>query len=172
MKNLTEKELIFWNALIEDYQINKEKSFIECLFLGALIDKKEMKEELEELFEGSYNKLFNNSDLLMFSVNSCYIGKYKDTFWGTGSEGEIFGLGKEIQSIVFPIIYSQYGQVTDLDEKISVCEYFKNHLNLDYDDYINTYKNFCKNLGYEYKEDLNLISQQSEDFEKELEELK
>ena len=26
-------------------------------------------------------KLFNNSDLLMFSVNFCYTGKYKDTFW-------------------------------------------------------------------------------------------
>ena len=84
MRYLTQKELVFWNALIEDYKINKEKRFIECLFLGALVDSKEMKEELEELFEGSYKELFNNSDLLMFSVNSCYIGKYKETFWGTG----------------------------------------------------------------------------------------
>lgn len=108
----------------------------------------------------------------MFSVNSCYIGKYKNTFWGTGSEGEVFGLGKEIQNIVFPLIFSGLDDVTDKEEKISVCEYFKNHLSLDYDNYINTYRNFCKNLGYEYKEDLNLISQQSEEFEKMLDDLK
>ena len=122
MRYLTQKELVFWNALIEDYKINKEKRFIECLFLGALVDSKEMKEELEELFEGSYKELFNNSDLLMFSVNSCYIGKYKETFWGTGSEGEIFGLGKEIQNIVFPLIFLGFGDVKNKEEKKDICQ--------------------------------------------------
>ena len=58
----------------------------------------------------------------MFSVNSCYIGKYKETFWGTGSEGEIFGLGKEIQNIVFPLIFLGFGDVKNKEEKKDICQ--------------------------------------------------
>jgi hypothetical protein len=172
MKYLTQKEILFLEALHKDYEKNGEKSFLEILFLGEISSYSKIKNELDNLFNSYYEKLFKESDLLIESVDCMYIGKYKDTFWGTGSEGEVFGLGKEIQNIAFFILKSYYGNVQDIEEKKDICEYFKNHLSLDYDDYINTYRNFCKNLGYEYKEDLDLISQQSEEFEKMLGDLK
>ena len=36
MKNLTGEELNFWNALVNDYEIRKEKSFIKTMFLSSL----------------------------------------------------------------------------------------------------------------------------------------
>lgn len=172
MKYLTEKELAFLNALKKEQEINKEKSFMEVLFQASFIEPKKMKKDLDDLFQGYYENLFTNSDLIFESVNSCYVGKYKETFWGTGSEGEIFGLGQEIQNIVFPIIFSELGQVTDPEEKISVCQYFKDSLGLDYDKFIQSYRDFCSSFGYQYKEDLEFIQKQSETFEGELESLK
>lgn len=59
-----------------------------------------IKNELDNLFNSYYEKLFKESDLLIESRIVC-IGKYKDTFWGTILKGEVFGLGKEIQNIAF-----------------------------------------------------------------------
>ena len=168
MKYLTQKEILFLEALHKDYEKNGEKSFLEILFLGEISSYSKIKNELDNLFNSYYEKLFKESDLLIESVDCMYIGKYEDTFWGTGSEGEVFGLGKEIQNIAFFTLRSYYGNVQDIEEKKDICEHFKTHLGLDYDNYIDSYKSFCKNLGYEYKEDLELINQQSEEFESEL----
>lgn len=164
MKYLTDKELDFFEALKKDYNINKDKSFISVLFCGWFKSEPDMRKDLIDLFDIQYKKLFNESDLLFESIQSCYIGKYKDTFWGTDSEGSVFGMGKEIQNIAFPIIFSELGQVTDTEEKKEVCNYFTNQLGLDYDDYILKYKKFCKSFGFDYKEDLELIEKQSEFF--------
>lgn len=172
MRYLTEQELAFFEALKKDYESNKDKSFIDVLFCAWFKSDYEMKNDLNDLFTMSYKKLFNESDLLFESTQCCYIGKYKDTFWGTGSEGEVFGMGKEIQNIVLPIIFSEIGQVNDPEEKLAVVDYFKNHLNLNYDEYIQKYKQFCQSFGFEYKEDLELIEKQSEDFNNLLDSLK
>lgn len=172
MKYLTKKESLFLEALYKDYENNGEKSFLEVLFLGEIGSYQKIKNELDDLFNNYYEKLFKESDLLIESVDCMYVGKYKDTFWGTGSEGEVFGLGKEIQNIAFFILRSYYGNVQDIEEKKDICEHFKTHLGLDYDNYIDSYKSFCKNLGCEYEEDLELIAKQSEQFESELGALK
>lgn len=172
MNYLTDKELAFFKALKNDYEINKDKSFIDVLFCAWFKSDYEMRNDLNDLFNMSYKKLFNESDLLFESTQCCYVGKYKDTFWGTGSEGEVFGMGKEIQNIAFPIIFSEIGQVNDPEEKIAVVDYFQNHLHLDYDDYIQKYREFCQSFGFEYKEDLELIEKQSEDFNNLLDSLK
>lgn len=166
--SLTPKELIFIEALKNDLEINGEKSFIEILFQSSFKNEENMRIELDELFEGYYKYLFDNYDLIFEAIGLCYIGKYKDTFWGTGSEGEIFGLGKEIQNIVFPLILSEIGQVSAYQEKLEVEKYFKKYHNLNYDEYIQSYKDFCKSFGYEYQESLEVIQKQSEEFEKEL----
>lgn len=172
MKNLTDKEINFLDALKKDYAINGDKSYIEVLFQAGFKANSEMKKDLNELYEGSYQELFNNSDLLFESIQCCYVGKYKDTFWGTDSEGGIFGFGKEIQNIAFSIIFTEVGQVTDVAEKPYVIEKFKNYFNLDYDLYIQSYKDFCKSFCLEYKENLELIEKQSEEFNEKLNMLK
>lgn len=172
MHNLTIKEINFINELKKDHNKNNDNSFLSILFLGEFKSYLIIKNELDDLFNNYYDNLFTESDLLIESVDCMYIGKYKNTFWGTGSEGEVFGMGQEIQNIAFFIICSYYGNVKDIDEKKDVDEYFKKHLSLDYDDYIDSYRNFCLSLGFEYKEDLDLINQQSKDFENELEYLK
>lgn len=168
MKHLKEKEIKFIEALKKDKEINGEKSFMDILFQGSFECSEDMNTDLDDFFEGYYKKLFDNSDLIFESIGLCYVGKYKDTFWGTGSEGEIFGMGQEIQNIVFSLIFSEIGQVIYPNEKIEVEKRFKRYHNLDYNEYIQSYRDFCLSLGYEYKEDLDLIEKQSEDFEKEL----
>ena len=115
MKYLTQKEILFLEALHQDYEKNGEKSFLEILFLGEISSYSKIKNELDNLFNSYYEKLFKESDLLIESVDCMYIGKYKDTFWGTGSDGEVFGLGKEIQNIAFFILKSYYGNVQDIE---------------------------------------------------------
>lgn len=168
MKYLTEKELGFIEALKKDLEINGEKSFIKILWHGFFDSEEYLRKEIANVFNDYYVELFKNSDLIMESVNGLYIGKYKENFWGTGSEGEVFGLGKEIQNIAFYVVLTYYGQVLEPDEKVSVVEYFRNHLNLNYETYIQSYRDFCKSLGYEYKESLEIMEKQSEEFEKEL----
>lgn len=171
MKYLTEKEIKFMEALKKDLEAKGDKSFMNVLFQASFEDSETMKEALNELFEGTFRELFNSSDLIFEAIGFCYVGKYKDIFWGTGSEGEVFGMGKEIQNVVFPLIFAEIGQVTIHQEKLEVEKYFKKYHNLDYDDYIQSYRDFCLSLGFEYKEDLDLIDSQSEEFEKELKNL-
>lgn len=164
MKYLTEKEINFIEALKKDLEAKGDKSFMKVLFQASFEDSETMKEDLNEFFDGTFNELFNSSDLIFEAIGFCYVGKYKDIFWGTGSEGEVFGMGKEIQNVVFPLIFAEIGQVNIPQEKLEVEKYFKKYHDIDYDDYIQSYRDFCASLGFQYKEDLDLIDSQSEDF--------
>lgn len=78
MKYLNNKEIAFFEALQKDYEINKDKSFIEVLFCAGFKSHDEMRNDLNNLFNMSYKKLFNLSDLLFESAQCCYVGKYKE----------------------------------------------------------------------------------------------
>lgn len=80
MKNLTHNELLFWNALVDDFQIRKDKSFLSVMFLTTLDSKTNLLKEFRENSEGLYEPLLKQSDLLFYSVDGCFVGKYKDTF--------------------------------------------------------------------------------------------
>lgn len=136
------------------------------MYSGELSLNNVIRKQLNHLFNDSYKKLFDNSDLLIESIDSIYIGKYKETFWGTGSEGEVFGLGREIQNIALNLITFRYGDLESRRDDVE--DYFRKYLDLNYDEYIQSYKDFCKDLGFEYQADMGLINKQSEDFEKEL----
>lgn len=166
MKYLTEKEINFIEALKMDKQNNGNKSFLEILWHSGFEPEDELRKEIQDCFEDYYKELFNDSDIILFSIDGLYVGKYKDCFWGTGTECEVFGMGKEIQNIVLQIIDAYYGDVLDSETKEDVKHYFKNNYNLDYDEYIQLYRDFCASLGFEYKEDWNLMTSQSEDFNK------
>lgn len=83
MKNLTKNELLFWNALVDDFQIRKDKSFLSVMFLTTLDSETNLLKEFRENSEGLYVHFLMQSDLLFYSVDGCFVGKYKDTFWGT-----------------------------------------------------------------------------------------
>ena len=164
MKHLTDKELKFWNALVNDYKINKEKSFINTLFLGFLQSGEDLKNSLIDMYSNpSFINLFNKSDLLLETQNGIYICKYKEFFYLADTEGDILGVGKELQNIPANRINEEIRELTDID---GLLEYFKDEYNLNYGNYIFKYKEFCKFFGLNYKEDLELIEKQSEDFNK------
>lgn len=167
MKNLTGEELNFWNALVNDYEIRKEKSFIKTMFLSSLNNNNKIEIKLHKLFDNSYEEVFSQSDLLLSSIDSCIVGKYKDTFWGTDSEGEIYGMGCEIQNLPY-LLLDRLGDINDIT---SIKNYFNNVLEIDYLIYLQEYKNFCKSFGLEYKGDTNLIEKQSEKFNQLLDDL-
>ena len=50
MKYLTEKELIFIDALKKDLEINGEKSFVEILFQALFKTPEILKQDLRDLF--------------------------------------------------------------------------------------------------------------------------
>lgn len=164
MKYLTDKELRFWNALINDYNIHQDKSFLNTLFLGFLQSNDDLKNSLLEMYSNpQFINLFNKSDLLLETKNGVYICKYKEFFYLADTEGEIRGVGKELQNIPANRINEEIRELTDI---VDLEEYFKDEYNLNYENYIFKYKEFCKSFGLNYKEDLELIEKQSEDFNK------
>lgn len=79
MKNLTHNELLFWNALVDDFQIRKDKSFLSIMFLTTLDSETNLLKEFRENSEGLYEPLLMQSDLLFYSVDGCFVGEYKET---------------------------------------------------------------------------------------------
>lgn len=163
MKYLTDKELKFWNALIYDYDIHQDKSFINTLFLGFLQSNEDLKNSLFDMYSTpNFINLFNKSDLLLETQNGVYLCKYKEFFYLADTEGDIRGVGKELQNIPANRINEEIRELTDIN---GLIEYFKDEYNIDYKDYIEKYKEFCKSFGFEYNEDLSLIEKQSKDFD-------
>lgn len=160
MKYLTEKELAFYEALIKDYQIRGDKSFIKTMFLSSFNFNNKIELKLKKLFENSYSKFFIESDLLFSSIDSCIIGKYKNFYWATGSEGELYSVGREIQNLPYLLI----NNLGDINDIFLIKTYFKNILNIDYLKCLKEYKEFCTSFDLEYHEDLNYITQQCEEF--------
>lgn len=167
---LTQKEELFFNALKKENELNQEKSFLNLLFCATLKSENQLRKELVNLFENHYQEIFIKSDILFESIDCIYIGKYECTYWATNSEGELFGVGQEIQNIAFFILNSFFGDV--LEEKEKINHYFKKSLNLDYESYIIQYTDFCQSLGLIYKEDFVLIENQSKEFNKQINEWK
>lgn len=160
MKNLNRKELEFYEALVEDYKIRSDKSFIKTMFLSSVNHNNKIEFKLKKIFETSYDKFFKDSDLLFSSIDSCIIGKYNNFYWATGSEGELYPVGTEIQNLPYILI----NNLVDINDFDSIKNYFEDALNVDYFEYLKEYKEFCKSFGFEYKEDLELIEKQSEGF--------
>ena len=80
MNNLTKNKLLFWNDLVDDFHTRKEKSFLSVIFLTTLDSESNLLKEFRENSEGLYEPLLMQSDLLFYSVDGCFVGKYKDTF--------------------------------------------------------------------------------------------
>lgn len=164
MNSLTQKEINFIELLKEDLKYRGRKSFIETMFLAEFAPPDKLKKDVLEMFNEYYLEIFNNSDFIMESIESCYIGKYKDHFWGTGSEGELYGLGKEIQNIPYNLICSEIGDLSIEKNKIEAINYFKDCFDVDYDMQISKYKIFCESFGFNYVDNHDYIQNQVQEF--------
>ncbi len=160
MKNLNGKELEFWNALVEDYKQRGDLSFLNIMFVSGTKSEKELIEEFREGSDGLYEPLLNQSDLLLFSMDSSMVGKYKDTFWITGSEGELNSIGKKLYNLPYVLLEA----IADINDEEKISNYFKNVFNIDYLEYKEKYKDFCLSFGFIYEGRV--------EFEKELQVLK
>lgn len=168
MKNLNGKELEFWNALVEDYNQRGDLSFLNIMFVSGTKSEKELIEEFREGSDGLYEPLLSQSDLLLFSIDSAMVGKYKDTFWVTGSEGELTSIGKKLYNLPFVLLEA----IADINDEEKISKYFKNVFNIDYLEYKEKYKEFCLSFGFIYEESLKFIYEGRVEFEKELHVLK
>lgn len=167
MKNLHGKELIFWNALVEDYNKRGELSFLNIMFVSGTKSDKELKNDFRFGSDGYYEPLLEKSDMLLYSMESCMVGKYKDTFWATGSEGELYPVGKKLHNLPCVLLEA----IGDINEDERIAEYHKVVFNVDYYQYREDYKNFCLSFGYVYTENFEFIDEGAEEFEEELKNL-
>lgn len=167
MKNLHGKELGFWNALVKDYNQRGDLSFLSIMFLSMTDSDEQLKNDFRFGSDGYYEPLLENSDMLLLSIDSCMVGKYKDTFWATDSEGELYPVGKKLHNLPY-FLLDRCHNVTE-DERIA--EYHKVVFNVDYYQYREDYKNFCLSFGYVYTENFEFIDEGSEEFEEELKNL-
>lgn len=167
MKNLNSKELAFWNALINDWNIRLDKSFLSIMFLTTLENQDNLIKNFREVFEGFYEPLLENSDLLFYSVDGCFVGKYKNTYWGTGSEGELNSIGHRLYNLPYVLI----SNATDVEDEEKVINYYNSVYQINYNEYKKQYKEFCLSFGYVYEESFDFVLKGREDFDQDLKNL-
>lgn len=158
---LTNDEVKFLEKLRNNRNEEGDRSFLSLLFSATIPDQDTTLKRLNSLFGDKYKDIFINSVILFEAEDAIYVGKYKDIFWGTWSEGEFYFCAKEIQNICSSIRDCLLGAVDDPDYKEEVVEYFREQFDLDYDEYIDKYKLFCAEQGLSYDE-LSLISEEDE----------
>lgn len=160
---LTNVEEKFLEHLRKNRNEEGDKSFLSLLFSATIPNQDTAMKRLISLFGDKYNEIFKNSVILFESEDSIYVGKYKDVFWGTWSEGELYFCAKEIQNICSSIRDCLIGPVDEPDYKEEVIDYFQEQFNIDYDKYIEEYKDFCLEIGLIYDEN-NIITKQDEQY--------
>jgi len=158
---LTSAEEKFLERLRKNRNEEGDKSFLSLLFSATIPNQDTAMKRLISLFGDKYNEIFKNSVILFEAEDAIYVGKYKDVFWGTWSEGEFYFCAKEIQNVCSSIRDCLLGTVDDPDYKEEIIEYFREQFNLDYDEYIKTYKLFCTEQGLKYDE-VNTIYEDDE----------
>lgn len=163
IKYLTQKEEDFLSALKKDWQQRGDKSFLSVMFFSGFDENEVVKNEVQELFRGSdLNRLIDQSDVIMGCCDSIYIGKYESCFWGTLSEGEFFAIGTKLHQIPYKIVCFLYGYQEDKNE---VVERLKFAFKYDYSQYVEDYKLFCSQFGWEYVEEFEAPNSITEEFD-------
>lgn len=175
MSYLTTKEIEFLNALKEDNMNRKEKSFLHTLFSQAQLfdgEYNNTKTYVEKILEVSdYEKIdpsgyeiLSQTQWLFEALESEMVGKYKNHFIGTGSEGEYFSMGLEIQNLATYLVASIMGSFQD-DEEIAECveKYNEDH-GIDFYKNWQDYKVFCQSHGLTVEEKYDVIHKQTLNF--------
>ena len=169
MNYLTAIENDFLNSLKVDHKNRKEKSFFSVLFLGAYIkgDKELLLniknnidlEEYKKIDKKGYD-ILNETEWLFESMESRMVGKYKNHFIGTASEGEYFSMGLEIQNLPVYIISASIADIDEPDERENIVDFFLEELQIDFENYLQEYEKFCDIHGLIFQGNLQYILDQ------------
>lgn len=144
MKNINKIEFNFIREI-------ENRKLTNVLYNGELVldFQEEVKKEMFQIFSGkNICQIIDNSDILYSCEDSSYIGKYKDFFWKSGSEGEFYPICKGIQNIVlFSSMIFKY--FNDSDYNDLVLNYLSLH-GFSYDEISEQYSNICLDFGLEF----------------------
>lgn len=155
MDSIINKEFMFLNALIADYNLKNDNSFLSVLFECHPFDnnmKPYFYDEINETFKDSYKKIIFDSDILFVMRYSTYFGKYKDYFWVCDEDGNLSYIGKSIDDIIYTAFSFWTGNFFDERQKEDRILDIENK-GFNYDNILNDYQSFCKVYGYDFHYD-------------------
>lgn len=159
MKNINNKEFGFISEI-------DNRKLTNVLYNGELVldFQEEVKKEMFQLFsDKNICKIIKDSDILYSCEDSCYIGKYKDFFWKSGSEGEFYPICKEIQNIaLFSSMIFKY--FNDSDYNDLVLDYLSLH-NFSYGEISEQYSKICLDFDLEFDINYELSSSDESEFQ-------
>ena len=150
---LTQQELDFYNALCKDMNEHESKSsddyHLNRLFKAMPIKDKSY-EEIDFLFELEPKRKFIDDSVLLFeSLNCIYVGKINDWFWMINEYENIYFISKSMIDITNCLLSENcslriYEDIEDF--------YYRNqnHYDGNFKDYLEEYKLFAKEYGYEF----------------------
>lgn len=145
--------------------INNQK-LTNVLYNGELVldFQEEVKKEMFQIFsDKNICQIIDNSDILYSCEDSSYIGKYKDFFWKSGSEGEFYPICKGIQNIVlFSSMIFKY--FNDSDYNDLVLNYLSLH-DFSYEEISEHYSKICLDFDLEFDINYELSSSEANKFQ-------
>lgn len=171
MNYLTAIENDFLNSLKVDHKNRKEKSFFQTIFLGGMFeDDIDFKKNLEiniSLSDYKDNdpegyRLLSQTQWLFELLELTMIGKYKEHFIGTASEGKYFSMGLEIQNLPLYLISML---IADLDEdRDRANKKFFQYAQVNLEEYLKDYKEFCQKYNLIFQDTCQYVINQTQTF--------
>lgn len=141
MKNINKIEFNFIREI-------ENRKLTNVLYNGEFVldFQEEVKKEMLQIFSSeNICQIIKDSDILYSREDSSYIGKYKDFFWKSGSEGEFYPICKGIQNIVlFSSMIFKY--FNDSDYNDLVLNYLSLH-DFSYEEISEQYSKICLDFG-------------------------
>ncbi len=142
MTNLTEKEILFQKALLDDFFKRGRKSFLSVLFKSSYRHEETLLEDALEMFEMDKNINFIKKSNLLFEKNDGnIIGKKGEFFFSTCGYMEFISLGRNIQDLPYYINFNDLSYIMELEGTIK---------NTIYSSYIKDYLLLCEEHGLKY----------------------
>lgn len=159
---LTEIEINFIAELNNEYLKNHKLSFMHILFCSCA-DKQNnlMENALNGVYNKKHRKIIQQSDIILRTQDSFYLGKIDEHFWLYSNEGELWGAGKEIQNtcnLIRDVFYFP------LDDKSIIDDMFERNGFGSYDSVSSDYSQFCSSLGFAFNDNEAYWDAQAEDF--------
>lgn len=159
MKNINKIEFNFIREI-------DNRKLTNVLYNGEFVldFQEEVKKEMLQIFsDENICQIIKDSDILYSREDSSYIGKYKDFFWKSGSEGEFYPICKGIQNIVlFSSMVFKY--FNDSDYNDLVLNYLSIH-DFSYEEISEQYSKICLDFDLEFDINYELSSSEANKFQ-------
>ncbi len=151
---LTQQELDFYNALCENMVKHKNESsndyYLNRLFKSIPIKDKSY-EEIDLFFELEPKKKFIDDSILLFdAINCIYVGKIKDFFWIIDEYENVYFISKSMIDVTNQLMMENISlYLEDMESFYDTNQQF--YKNGDFKEYLEEYKNFAKQYGYDFE---------------------